>query len=435
VVLLAACAFLVVQNRAAAATVDALATRVPQLLLPVGEQNPLDRQLTMVRQSAGAGNFLAARETAAALALPPGMAPASLGTDQDAAGPGAGAAPGADNQAPVAGDTPQAEAFFHQHPDLGDRLGAYVEQALALKNAGKDVQPLRDLRTQILNAATAGDAGQVSALLDKVAQGIRALGGNPEQKDLPQIVADFQKAYETAHRENRDPRAAVALMNQAEAAAQAGNRAQAAELARQALAAIQRAPKLREDGTGLPPSGPGPSGPALTQAKRLLSVVMPMVDQEDHDLPAADEAVQQATQALQKNDPAQTRAALAQAQTVLARINQRRQAVGRTLSGQSSHPSPAGSHQSQPPPSATQPAAPPAAAQKLGELFDRVRGMTPQEYKSVKDQLVQQMVGLLLVGGPAGEAAGPPDHSAPAPSGSEQPAPPPPAGKTETPPF
>jgi hypothetical protein len=430
VVLLAACVFLTVQNRAAAATVDALSTRVPELLLPVGEQNPLDQQLASVRKNAAAGKFQTAKEEADALALPGGTAPAMPEGNVNGPGPDSGPppAPGADGQPPVEGDTQAAEAFFNAHTDLAERFSAYSEEALALRNAGKDVQPLRDLRTQILNAAGAGNAAQVSGLLDRFAQVERALGGNPPAAgnapggDLRQVVGDFQNAYEKAVRENRDPRAAVALMNGAMAAAHAGNRAQATALARQALAAIQRAPKTPGGGTGRgAAAGPGPSGPPADRAQRLLGVVMPMVMEEDKDLADTHAALQQAAQALQQDDETKTHAALVQAQAVLLRMSERRHAVNAELGAPAptpAQPATAGHHAGAgaaaagtTPAAGTQSAAstavPPAAAEKLGELFDQIRGMTPAQYQGVKAQLVQQMVGLLLAGDPAGEAAGP----------------------------
>ena len=462
-VLLAACVFLLVQNRAAAATVDALATRVPQLLLPVGEQNPLGRQLTLVSQSAATGNFWTARQQAAALALPEGAAPALAG-DTPRSGPSA-------DQGPVEGATPQADAFFQGHPDLAQRMASYVQAATELKAQGKDLQPLRELRTQILQAATAGNAEQVSALLDQFAQGLQALGGNPQadgpradgpqqnspqQKEIQQILADFQKALDAAQRENRDPRPGVALMDQAEATAHAGNKAKALDLARQALAALQHAKKLPAGARGPAPSmdgrgpaGRAPAGPPPAQAQRMLSVVMPMVSQEGPDLAAADEAMGHAMQALQQDDEVKTREALAQAHSALLRIGQRRQAVNKQLAPPPPAPAhgnpPASTHggpatattrpaatqpaATQPAatqPAATQPAATqpgatqpaataaaPPAAEKLGEMFDKIRSMTPEQYKVARDQLAQQVVGLLLVGSPEASAGPPPQMSFP----------------------
>jgi len=160
----------------------------------------------------------------------------------------------------------------------------------------------------------------------------------------------------------------------------------------------------------------------------MLGVIMPMVSSEQADLAAADEAVRHAALALQQDDEVKTHEALVQAQTALMRIGQRREQVGKELgptppagkqpatapsgpacpaalpAGTAALPAGTAAHPgAQPAPAA---GAPPAA-QALGALFDHIRGMSPDQYKSAKDQLVQQIIGLLLVGGPEASASAP----------------------------
>ena len=401
VVLVAACAYLAVQNRAAAATVDALTTRVPQLLLPAGAQNPLAAQLGSVSQDAGSWNFLRAQKKAAAIELPLGL---QGQMPEGAPGPGP-------ETNPPANVTPQAEAFFKAHPDLEQRLTQYADQARALRDQGKEVQPLRDLRQQILDAAGLGNVPQVTTLLDQFAQGLRDLGGLPEAGDMQQVVGDFQKAFEKAQKENRDPRAAVALMRQAEAAAQAGKRAEAVEIARKALAALQRAPRMGGGGAARRPVGPGAPPPG--QAERVLQVTFQMLDQEERDLAATHQAVDQALSAQLQDNPAKVREVLATAREALIRIHDRRGEFSARLAGKQ----PSGGGRT--PPGGPEPApgpprpgvrppgpieVPQEALEKFSQLMDTARGLTPEEYHKIRLVIARRMIGMVLGEPGPGEA-------------------------------
>ncbi len=388
--LVAACAYLVVQNRAAAATVETLTTRVPQLLLPTGTQNPLAAQLSSVSQDAGSWNFLRAQKKAASIELPLGLQGQMPGL-----GPRGPAETG-----PAPGATPQAEAFFMEHPDLNQRFTMYADQARALRDQGQDVQPLRDVRTQIFNAATQGDVRQVTSLLDQFAQGLRQLGGNPEAGDMQQVVGDFQKAFEKAQKENRDPRAAVALMHQAEAAVQAGKRAEAVEIARKALAALQRAPRVSGGGTGRRPGGLG--GPAPGQPEQVLQATFQMLDQEERDLAATHQAVDQALSAQLQDNPAKVREVLATARESLIRIHDRRAEFSVRLAGkqppqESSPPGGEGPGTGLGPRPQLGPLkVPEEALEQFSQLIDTARGLTPEEYHSIRLVIARRMIGMIL---------------------------------------
>ncbi len=398
-VLLAACAYLVVQNRAAAATVALLSTRVPQLLLPAGAPNPLDAQLRSVRADAGAGNFLRAQKKAGALALPAGL---------QGPMPGVGVGPGPEGLMPpeAPGEsaptvTPQAAAFFREHPDLEQRFTGYADEARALRDQGKDVQPLRVLRQQILDAATQGDLRQVTALLDQFAQGLRDLGGSAAQGDMQQLLTEFQQAFEQAQKQGRDPRAAVALMKRAEAAAQAGKRAEAMELARQALSAMRKAPR---GGGGSPAAARGrlPAGPPPGRAEQILMGVFQMLEEEDRDLAATHQAVEQALSAQLQDDPGKMREVLAKARESLLRLHERRVAFSEALKGKQPPPGPqaggpaaGGAPQpTRPGPSALQ--IPREAIERFGQLLETIRAMSAEEFQAVRDNLSRRLIGMIL---------------------------------------
>lgn len=399
ILLVAACAYLVVQNRAAAATVAALSIRLPQLLLPPGSPNPLEAQLRSVSTDAGAWNFLRAQQKTRALALPPSlqgqMPGAAVGVGPEGLVPPGGPGESAPNV------TPQAAAFFQEHPDLEQRFTGYADEARALRDQGKDVQPLRVLRQQILDAATQGDLRQVTALLDQFAQGLRELGGSAEPGEMQQLLADFQQAFERAQQQGRDPRAAVALMKQAEAAVQAGKRGEAMELARKALAAMRNAPRGR-GGRPAAAHGRGPAGPPPGRAEQILRGVFQMLEQEDRDLAVTHQAVEQALSAQLQDDPRKMREVLATARESLLRLHERRVAFSEALKGK--QPAPGPQTGGPPAPGSERPAGPgPGAFQipheaveKFGELLETIRAMSAEEFQAARDNISRKLIGLIL---------------------------------------
>jgi len=396
VVLAVACAVLVLQTLAAAATVQALVTRVPQLLLPAQSPNPLGAQLQMIGEEAAQWDFRAARERAERLALPPSLQPPAAGaqdsSDLSLGGPGT-----------VPQVTPQAAQFFREHSDLEQRLIRYADLARALRDQGKDVQSLRDLRDQIFDAAGAGDLSRVSALLDEFAQGLRALGADPDQPGIEQTTAEFRKAFESAQREGRDPSAGVALIRRAEAAAQAGRREEALRLARQALEAMKNAPRMRRAGAPrammVRRTGPPPGA-----AERVLGAVFGLMTQEDKDLYQAHLAIEEAAGVALEQNPDQVREVLAQARDAIVRIHQRRLAFGDSLRTQAaiegSKPPVVG-----PPGASVSPPVqvPPPVAEKFAQIIDTIRGMTPEEYHAVRMRVAAKLVGVLTGRGLPGD--------------------------------
>jgi hypothetical protein len=409
VLLALASGFLWYQNRAAAATVSALSEKVPQLLLPVGADNPLSQQLGDIRAAASRGSFSSARSRAEALALPPGMTPSM---------PEAPAVPGAPDGSGAATSgqlPPEATQFFETHPDVAQRLSAYSAAAASARDQGKDVQPLRDLRTKIIAAAAAGDVAQVSAGLDEFARGLQALGaptggpsgpsgpGGPGRAPSPamqKLMMQFGQAYEQAQRQGRDPRAAVALIRQSQMAAMAGHEDQAAQLGRQALAALKRAPQMSG---GAPGAGRGPAGrpsaPPPGKAEQALSSALATMNAEEKDLSATYDALEQA----QKNQPdnADLRKLLEAAKADLTRIRDRRAAFSASLRGQMPAP-PTPVKPGTPGAPATPgtaatgaPQVPPQVADKFAQLVDTIRGMTVDEYHKVRDGLAAQLLEML----------------------------------------
>ncbi len=406
VVLAAACAVLVVQTLAAAATVQTLVTRVPELLLPAQSPNPLGAQLQMIGEEAARWNFLSARQRAESLALPPSLQPPLPGAED--AGELPPVAPGTMPKV-----TPEAAQFFREHPDLEQRLMRYADLARTLRDQGKDVQPLRDLRQRIFDAATGGDLAGVKALLDEFAQGLRALGADPDQPGIEETTAEFQRAFEAARREGRDPSAGVALIRQAQAAAQAGRWEEALRLARQALEAIKNAPRMRRAGA---PGGAAVrrGGPPPGAAEQVLGAVFGLMTQEDKDLYQAHTAIEEAASLALEQNPDQVREVLAQARKAIMRIHERRLAFGDSLRTQAAleggkPPVVGPSGPAQPP--AIQ--VPPPVAEKFAQIIDTIRGLTQEEYHAVRMKVAAKLIGV-LTGQPAPGEARPGAEGSPA---------------------
>ena len=396
------CTFLWLQNRAAAATVEALTTRAPQLLLPMGAPNPLAAQLDSVRQAAASQNFFTAEQPARALALPAGAAPAAL--------------PGAAAPAASAAVTPEVAAFFKAHPDLEQRLTQYSELARAARDAGKEVQPLRDLRDRILQAAQQGDAVAASAALDQFASGLQALGVNPgpagasaAPADMQGREAQFQAAFAHAQRAGLDPSRAVALAHQAQAVGQAGKREEAVALARQALDALKHAPHV---GGGVRIARPGmrPAGLPPSMIQQILSATLNLMGIEDQDLGHTYEALNDASTALRENNADQILEILTGARQNLERIRDRRRAFSAQLNQVTAGKPPAGKTPAGP--AATQTQTPPAPAPndpvaKVAQLLDDARKMSAEDYKQARMSLARGTLEILLSAGPTAPPVSP----------------------------
>ena len=400
VILAAACIYLGVQNRAAAATVEALTTKTPALLLPLGAPNPLDAQLQAVRQSAQKSNFLTAARSAQALTLPSAPAAERFATPTTPEAPTA-AAPEV---------TPQMATFFRQHPDLDQRLLQYSEAAAQARDAGKNVQPLRELRAKILTAAGAGNLAQVRALLNQFAQGLAAVGANPGAQAPPRLPlgAELQRALGQAQQEGRDLGPALAILQKAQAAVRAGQTKQAQAFSRQALEALKKAPRARP-GAG----GPGRPGAAPPPAERALGMTLSLMGAEDQDLARTYAALDEASRALRENNQAQIREILGQARRSLDGIQQRRRSFSQQLNQLAPAAPPSGKPQSKPGP-ALAPAEPAGPAERIAQLLDEARQLPADKYQAARLNLARATMGILLNSGP----------TAP---------PPPPAGQALTP--
>jgi hypothetical protein len=162
----------------------------------------------------------------------------------------------------------------------------------------------------------------------------------------------------------------------------------------------------------VPVRGRGVGGPAPGQAEQVLMSVFQMLDQEDRDLAATHQAVEQALSAQLQDHPEDLREALGTARESLLRIHERRAAFSEALKGKQppTGPRPSGpASQGTRPPTGPEPGRlqiPREAIARFGELLETIRGMTPEEFQAAKDRISRRLIGMILGEPGPGEGAG-----------------------------
>jgi hypothetical protein len=177
---------------------------------------------------------------------------------------------------------PDAAQFFRANQDLFRRFLMLCTKSRELRDAGQNVDALRKVRDEIIEAAR---LGQKPTVQQKMVQMLKMLGGKVNAKQgngprgpLAAKAQELRKVTNQARREGRDIRPVFALMQQAEQAAQTGDMTAAGKFLDKALVAARRAPKLspadarrmRLAGPGRGPRGQNPLAPFV---RALLGVM------------------------------------------------------------------------------------------------------------------------------------------------------------------
>lgn len=224
------------------------ATAAGQLLGLVSEAAPAEmvKELSGIQADLAAGNVDSASGRIAMLR--------SFIDKRKAAGPEEGAA-GAAAEGPIPEaaykDLPaDAARFFRANPDLFRRFLMLCTKSRELRDAGQNVDALRTVRDEIIEAAR---LGQKPPVQQKMVQMLKMLGGKADMGGKPGQGGDnplaakaqqLRQATNLARRQGRDIRPVLALMQQAEQAAQTGDMAAAGKFLDKALVAADRAPKM-----------------------------------------------------------------------------------------------------------------------------------------------------------------------------------------------
>ncbi|MHB8997086.1 MAG: hypothetical protein ACYC63_17710 [Armatimonadota bacterium] len=228
------------------------ATAAGQLLGLVSEAAPAEmvKELSGIQADLAAGNVDSASGRIALLRTFIDKRKAA-GPEQGAAGAIAGAA--AEGPIPESAykDLPaDAARFFRANQDLFRRFLMLCTKSRELRDAGQNVDALRTVRDETIEAAR---LGQKPTVQQKMVQMLKMLGGKADAGGKPGKGGDnplaakaqqLREATNLARRQGRDIRPVFAMMQQAEQAAQSGDMTAAGKFLDKALVAARRAPKM-----------------------------------------------------------------------------------------------------------------------------------------------------------------------------------------------
>lgn len=333
--------------------------------------------------------------------------------------PQSGLGPGPAAQGPTRELPPEAEQFFRRHPMLLRRIVALGREAARLRDEGVDVDPLRAIRDQVVQAAARGDEKQVRALLDKFAENLKKLGGRvpgvrgprpPAPERLRKKAEALKKQLQQAARSGKDVREAVRLAQRADQAAARGDMRRAEELLDRASRAVKRAPRMKRRRPARRPTR-RPRGPTQRPSPgRIIDVLIGMIRAEDADLADAYDAVTIADGALREKNQDQIHELLAKGIAALDRIAKRRKAVSEILRPPGPARGPAGPRRPGPPGARSVPGPeagemkPEPLPQRLIHFLERVREMPAEEFEATKHRLAAAVFAMFLPPSPKPQA-------------------------------
>lgn len=169
--------------------------------------------------------------------------------------------------------SPDAALFFKANEDLFRRFLMMCDRAREMRDAGENVEALRKIRDEILEAAR---LGQKETVQKKMLQMLRLLGGKlgqggpgaREGAGRGQLAAKAERLRKQAARaqqQGKDLRAVFLLMQKAEQAAGAGKFDEAGKYLDEALVAVKRAPRAGAADRRRMPLGGRRGGPGVGQ--------------------------------------------------------------------------------------------------------------------------------------------------------------------------
>jgi hypothetical protein len=230
----------------------------------------------------------------------------------------------------------EAQAFFEQHPELWE---AFFGFSVAIKRMEQAEVPVGDfvtLRSEMVDAAEAGDAQKVESLLNQAREQIEGQSGNRVPQGLKQRLEKFRSAIQQAQKERRDVRAAVALAKQSERAAQQGDIARAEKLMDRAIAAVENAPRMARRPQRPPSAAPGARGmprmgPQIGFIKFVAELTTDVLKAEERDLAEIWESINIAAGAIREKNAEQIREILGEAKEAFRDIGDRRREMSAAI--------------------------------------------------------------------------------------------------------
>ena len=316
------------EHQATLATLDQCVQSAATLSVKLDAPETVQRRMGWLQKAVGARDWAQAGEALEALGRPDAVAPPrDSGFDDSIAG-------GRDGELPdpmKVEDLPvETRSFFARTPRAWRAFLAFTRAGLRLREAGIDVDDLRDLRTQMLEAAQLGNEQKLSELLAQARELIEKKTGPEAGGDFERDMQNFGKAFAMAQQQHRDVRPAARLAGQAERAARQGEMGRARELIGKAAVALKTARRMRAQRrpSGMMMRRPmsqqmGP--PEMAFLRFLTGQLNSVMQMERGDLARIWDKINIAADAIREHNGEQLREILGEASEALDTINVRRQ--------------------------------------------------------------------------------------------------------------
>lgn len=312
-----------------------------------------------------------------------------------------------------------AAKFFRGHQDLFRQFLLMCTKSRELRDQGQNVDALRKVRDQVLEAARLGRVEGVQAKMAEMMAMLRGQGGpdgagpGRDRGPLARKAARLKQEVERARSQRRDVRAVFGLMRKAEQAAQAGKMAEAEKFLDQALAAVRQAPRamVRRGRDARSRAMMARRGRQPNNLAPFVRALLGVMGAEENNLKVISSQLVSLRQALtgeqpqpsDLQDPVETpqsvevaalKPMVDRAIDEMQVMATRRQELSRQMRGGA----PASGQAARPPrpDAAARRATMAILAERLTPVLDRLRAMSDDEYRKEKGNLIRDIVRAVL---------------------------------------
>ena len=397
------------EHRAAVRTLAELAQSTALLSVRLDAPETVQKRLGWLQKALERGDWQQAQSAAEGLSRPDVMPEQRRSPlDQPIAG-----GPGGEVPDPMkVEDLPlEARTFFARNATAWEAFLGFVQAGLRLREAGVNVDDLRKLREEMVEAARLGQEERLSDLLTQARGVMERKTGGEVPTAFQEKMKQFAQAFDQARRGGRDVRKAAQLAGQAERAASRGNLGRASELIGQATVALKEAPRMRAPRPRRVPMPRMPQprvGAELTFLRYLGSTLGSVMQLERVDLAEVWHKINTAAGAIREHNQDQIREILGEAMKTLDIVNQRRKAMSGNI--QQAEQQILG-----PPPAQGERPARPSREELMARLQKQmdaalgdVRAMSDEEFAARRAEIAAGLVQMLLA--PREPQGGPPQR-------------------------
>lgn len=388
---------LYLEHRAALQTLEDSVQSMALLSAKLGASERIQGRLGWLSKAVERGDWQQARRAAAALRQEDVPAPQAA----DLHSPGGAAEGQLPDPMKVEEFDPAVRAFFARNADAWRAFLGFTQAAIKIRDLGINVDDLRALRAQILEAARLDQKAQVIELLNQARQLMERKTGPRAGQAFEEQLKRFGRAFAQAQQERRDVAPAGRLAAQAERAARQGDMGRAVRLIAQATDALKHARRLR-GGPALRMGMPrmdrrGPGLPDVSFLQFLVTNLNDVMQAERVDLAHVWTQLTTAMGALREKNQDQIREILGEAIEVMDLINVRRTNLSRHLQQAQQSMMRADRPRPQPPARSREEVAR-EVRQRIYAVLADARKMSDAEFEARRPQLAAALLELLLPG-------------------------------------